>query len=427
MSATVRAGYKQTDVGIIPCGWEVLPISKLSTEFRGGAPLKPTDFADRGVKVLPKGGVGRAGVLNIADKDIQYCRPEYADAHSRNQVNNTYTIVVLRDLVPSGPSIGLMVEIDSNESFVLAQGVYGFRVNLERADARYLIQLSNTAWYRGLANSIMVGSTQVHITNTAFKNVQLPVPPLLEQRAIAGALTDVDALLAKLDALVAKKRDLKQAAMQQLLTGKTRLPGFSGEWVQRSIASFSAFVTKGATPTTYGFKWVSDGVIFLRSECVAADGLDLTQSMYISEAAHKVLIRGEVRPGDILITITGNVGRIVTVNEKIDVGNINQHIARIRVIDTDVSSEFVSHWLSQPVVRHYYSTITTGQAYPQLSLKQVRETLVPLGAIDEQTAIATILSDMDAELVALEARRDKTRALKQGMMQELLTGRIRLV
>ena len=134
-----------------------------------------------------------------------------------------------------------------------------------------------------------------------------------------------------------------------------------------------------------------------------------------------------MRPGDILITITGNVGRIVTVNEKIDVGNINQHIARIRVIDTDVSSEFVSHWLSQPVVRHYYSTITTGQAYPQLSLKQVRETLVPLGAIDEQTAIATILADMDAELAALEARRDKTRALKQGMMQELLTGRIRLV
>ena len=177
MSAAVRAGYKQTEVGVIPEDWDVLPISALTTEFRGGAPLKPTDFVDRGIKVLPKGGVGRIGILYVADKDIQYCRPEYADAHPRNQVDKAYTIVVLRDLVPSGPSIGLMVEIDTTESFVLAQGVYGFKVNKERADARYLIQLSNTSWYRNLANSIMVGSTQVHITNTAYKKAVLPVPP----------------------------------------------------------------------------------------------------------------------------------------------------------------------------------------------------------------------------------------------------------
>lgn len=253
------------------------------------------------------------------------------------------------------------------------------------------------------------------------------MPPLTEQRAIAAALSDVDALLAKLEQLIAKKRDLKQATMQQLLTGQTRLPGFEGEWEPRQIASFSAFITKGATPTTYGFKWQPDGMLFLRSECVAADGLDLTQATFISEQAHKVLIRGEVKSGDILITITGNVGRVILLDRKFKAANINQHIARIRVIDSEVSPAFVFYWLSQPTVRHYYSTITTGQAYPQISLKQVRETVVPIGSFAEQTAIAAVLSDMDTDLAALEARRDKTRALKQGMMQELLTGRIRLV
>lgn len=95
--------------------------------------------------------------------------------------------------------------------------------------------------------------------------------------------------------------------------------------------------------------------------------------------------------------------------------------------DENVASQYVYHFLSQPQVRRYYNTITTGQAYPQISLQQVRNTRIPLPSKSEQTAIADVLSDMDAEIAALEARRDKTRALKQGMMQELLTGKTRLI
>jgi type I restriction enzyme, S subunit len=272
-----------------------------------------------------------------------------------------------------------------------------------------------------------VGSTMVNLNQKTLSELFIQVPPPIEQLAIGEALADADALDAKLDTLIAKKRDLKQAAMQQLLTGQTRLPGFNGAWQTRRVSSFSAFVTKGATPTTYGFKWEADGVRFLRSECVSAQGLDLTESMFISEHAHSMLIRGEVRPGDILITITGNVGRVVLLDSNIGVANINQHIARIRVNDAAVSPAYVFHWLSQPGVRQHLGTIMTGQAYPQISLKQVRETQIPLGSLAEQTAIAAVLSDMDAELATLESRRDKTRSLKQGMMQELLTGRIRLI
>ena len=139
----LNPGYKQTDVGVIPEDWEATPLSELVTEFRGGASLKPRDFTTTGIKVLPKGAVGRTGWLRIYDDDLQYCSPSYASVHRTNQVDQSYTIVVLRDLVPSGPSIGLIVQIKEAETYVLAQGVYGFKVN-PRVEPRYLIQLSNT-------------------------------------------------------------------------------------------------------------------------------------------------------------------------------------------------------------------------------------------------------------------------------------------
>ena len=198
------------------------------------------------------------------------------------------------------------------------------------------------------------------------------------------------------------------------------------DWLPKPIRKFSAFVTKGATPTTYGFGWEDDGVVFLRSECVSDKGLDLAQSMFISREAHAALARGEVRSGDILMTITGNVGRVVQLASDFGYANINQHIARIRVNDPDVSPGFVYHFLCQPRIRAHYASITTGQAYPQISLQQVRETLVSLPRPPEQRAIAGALGDVDALIGGLDQLMAKKRDLKKAAIQQLLTGRTSL-
>jgi type I restriction enzyme S subunit len=274
------------------------------------------------------------------------------------------------------------------------------------------------------------------------KNFVLLIPKQkTEQKAISKALSDVDGLIDGLTKLIAKKRDIKTATMQQLLTGKTRLPGFGegkgnkqtelGEipedWKVVPMGEISSFITKGSTPTTYGFSWEQDGILFLRSECVSKNGLELSQSMFISEKAHSVLNRSELRSGDILITITGNVGRVVLLNSDFGIANMNQHIARIRINIDTVYEGFVYHYLNQSHIRKYYNTITTGLAYPQISLKQVRETPVPLPVFGEQQAIAQALSDMDQEIETLQTRLNKTKSIKQGMMQELLTGKTRLI
>ena len=197
------------------------------------------------------------------------------------------------------------------------------------------------------------------------------------------------------------------------------------DWPFKPLVQLCAFITKGSTPTTYGFTWQQSGVLFLRSECVSEVGLDLAQSMFISEAAHATLRRSEVTNGDILITITGNVGRVVLL-AGFGTGNVNQHIARIRVVAPEADVRFVFHYLSRPESRRRFESITTGQAYPQISLQQVREAEIPLPPLPEQRAIAAALSDVDALLAKLDQLIAKKRDLKQAAMQQLLTGQTRL-
>jgi len=197
------------------------------------------------------------------------------------------------------------------------------------------------------------------------------------------------------------------------------------DWETVPLAQLSAFITKGATPTTYGYKWEESGILFLRSECVSAEGLDLVQSMHISSPAHEALRRSAVHDGDILITITGYVGRVVLL-KGLGSANINQHIARIRIVAHGVDAGYVYQFLSQRRVRRTFESITTGQAYPQISLLQVRAATVALPREPEQRAIAEALADVDELLGALEALIAKKRAIKQGAMQQLLTGKTRL-
>ncbi|MBM4223852.1 MAG: hypothetical protein FJ167_03480 [Gammaproteobacteria bacterium] len=418
----VKPGYALTEAGVIPEDWDVAPLSELLTEFRGGAPLKPSDFTKTGVKVLPKGAVGRTGWLELEEDEVQYCSPSYAAAHRNNQVDETYTIVVLRDLVPSGPSIGLIVQIKQPDKFVLAQGVYGFKTN-QPGNPGYLVQLSNTRWYRQLMNSIMVGSTQVHITNTAFKRAKIPLPKPDEQRAIAEALSDVDGLLGGLDRLIAKKRDLKQAAMQQLLTGQTRLPGFSGEWEVKRLGDVATLHKGKGLPKSALSPYGSE-------PCVHYGELFTQYGETIRETISRTnKSAGEFRSvaNDVLmptsdVTPRGLAKASCVVADGVVLGG---DILVIRTEPKLISGTFLSH-----VIRReddQVLSLVSGTTVFHLYGADMKKFTFTLPRLDEQLAIVTVLADMDAELAALEARRDKTRDLKQAMMQELLTGRTRLI
>jgi type I restriction enzyme S subunit len=433
----LKSYYKKTEVGVIPEDWEVMSIGQIARIKTGpfGTLLKASEYSSEGVPVVSVGEI-RHGYLRISDNTPRVS--EVVTKRLPQYVLKAGDIVFGRK---GGVDRSAHIRKEEDGWFLGSDGI-AIRADVIHQPEFLAFQFQTTAvknWL--LQNSI--GTTMPSLNQGVLSRVQIPIPSTIhEQEAIAEALSDADALIESLEQLLAKKRNLKQGAMQKLLSGEIRLAGFRqskpswkqttfgrmpGDWMPTRLERVSAFITKGSTPTTYGFGWQSDGVLFLRSECVSECGLDLSQSMFIGEDAHRLLRRSEVSSGDLLMTITGNVGRVVLLGDDCTQANINQHIARIRIVNEQVAPLFVFHFLSQPIVRRHYNLITTGQAYPQLSLKQVRETEIPLPSLREQQAIAAVLSDMDADIAMLDGKLTKTRQLKTGMMQELLTGRIRLI
>jgi type I restriction enzyme, S subunit len=268
------------------------------------------------------------------------------------------------------------------------------------------------------------------------------VPPPDEQRAIAGALNDVNALLAKLNALITKKRDLKQAAMQQLLTGQTRLPGFKvnhgfnqtkvglipEEWVVKPLSSV---LIKGRLGGNYPNQNREADHSLMKKGNIARGYMDTSKVEYIWSSLTPDPIH-RLRYGDVLFNTRNTldlVGKVAIWRDELPVAYYNSNLMRLEFDPHEVcSNEYANYTLNTAGAVARLRALATGTtsvaAIYTRDLLRMPFIVPPLA---EQRAIATTLSNMDAEISALEAHRDKTLALKQGMMQELLTGRIRLV
>jgi type I restriction enzyme S subunit len=274
---------------------------------------------------------------------------------------------------------------------------------------------------------VQYGTAQKQFNINDAVDFLYPVPPLPEQRAIATALSDVDALLDAIDRLIAKQRDLKQAAMQQLLTGETRLPGFTGKWETKRLGDLFEITS---SKRVFQSEWRSEGVPFYRARELAVLGetgqvdneLFIAKSLYDSfRTAH-----GVPEVGDMLVTGVGTLGKVYVVRNEEEFYFKDGNIIWFKIRGA-VSAEFLRQLYLTKVVMKQITDGSAGTTVGTYTISGAKKTQIPFPPLPEQTAIATVLSDMDLELAALEQRRDKTRALKQGMMQELLTGRTRLV
>ncbi|MDP1550503.1 MAG: restriction endonuclease subunit S [Nitrosomonas sp.] len=274
-----------------------------------------------------------------------------------------------------------------------------------------------------------IGATINQITNANLNAFKIPLPSSSQERiTIAAALSDVDALLAKLDQFIAKKRDLKQAAMQQLLTGQTRLPGFSGEWEVKSIGELCDYQNGTSLEQFFnqedGFKVISIGNY-------SVTGKFVDNGVYINIKHRKLVEKFILRRNDLTMSLNDKtsvgaiIGRVLLIDQD-DLFVFNQRTMRLRPKEI-VSPSYLHHAVNAD--RSHSALVGLAKPGTQIYINtdDVIDLKLSVPPLPEQTAIATVLSDMDAELAALEARRDKTSALKQGMMQELLTGRIRLV
>ena len=287
----------------------------------------------------------------------------------------------------------------------------------------YLFRSMSRRW-----KNLMAGSIHNTIYMPVFQTLKIPLPPISEQRSIAEALGDADARIAALEALIAKKRDLKQATMQQLLTGKNRLPGFSKNW--NDVPLGDLFIFKNGLNKAKEFFGHGSPII---------NYMDVFGSAGIK--AHEVLGKVSVttdeirtygaQKGDVFFTrtseTTDEIGISSVLLETVPNCVFSGFVLRARPKNQMLEDQFKQYCFSS---RHVRDQIIASASYTTRALtngRNLSSVRMAIPETDEQIAIAEVLSDMDDEITALEAEAEKARAIKQGMTQILLTGKTRLV
>jgi type I restriction enzyme S subunit len=241
-------------------------------------------------------------------------------------------------------------------------------------------------------------------------------------------LADIDRLIRDLEFLIAKKRDIKQAAMQELLTGTRRLPGFEGEWEVKKLGDSALLKARIGWQGLTTAEYLSSGNYFLVTGTEFESGyIAWNECHFVDEKRYKQDKYIQLRPRDILVTKDGTIGKVALVTGLPGPATLNSGIFVIRPLDNAFSPEFFYYLLCSQVFSGFLGQLAAGSTINHLYQKDFVSFLYRIPpTIEEQAAIANILNDIDSELIALKIRLNKTRAIKQGMMQELLTGKIRL-
>ena len=417
----IKPGYKLTEVGVIPEEWEIKRLGRVGRVIRGASPRPQGDKRYYG------GNIARLMVEDVT-RDGKYIIPivdyltEEGAKRSRPCKKGTLTIVCSGTVgIPSFLAVDACIHDGFLALIEINKRVYDDYLYHQLMMLKEKFEISATH-----------GGVFTNLTTNILIDFQIPLPPLPEQHAIATALSDVDALIASLDKLIAKKRDIKQATMQQLLTGKMRLPGFS-----KQVKSAYKQTDIGVIPAEWNFYKFAQ-IATIRKKHVAPKRFDTdlfcVELEHIGQGSGRLItystvtdaysLKAEFNTGDILF------------------GRLRAYLRKYWLADRDgiCSTEIwplipnenavTSQYLFQLVQTNQFieaACTAYGTHMPRADWNVLKNYEVSLPPLNEQQAIATVLADMDAEIAALERRRDKTRALKQGMMQELLTGKTRLV
>lgn len=403
MSTEIKPGYKMTEIGVIPEEWDLVTAGQIG-RFRGGNGF-PLEFQGELTGTYPYFKV--SDMNNVGNETMMHVANNYISEITRKALGAAIFAKNSIVFAKVGAAVFLERKRILAQPSCLDNNMSAFELDDKKANYRYV--------HHRLLNirlSDLVSTTALpSLSGKVLSEIKFPLPPLEEQCAIATALSDVDVLLTEIDRLIAKKRDIQQATMQQLLTGQRRLPGFSGEWEVKRIEDLADCLDNLRIPLNESQRKEMQGDY---PYCGANGVLDYVNDYVIDD---DIILMAEdggyfdeyiFRP--IAYRMTGKCW-------------VNNH-AHILKAKTGCDQGFLFYSLVHKNILSYLASGT--RAKLNKSEMNKIEVHLPKEKV-EQTAIAAILSDMDAELAALETRRDKARQLKQGMMQELLTGRIRLV
>lgn len=422
-SSPTFSDHKQSEFGLIPNAWNIKFISQILIRGRLGGNY-PNQDQETDCPLIKMGNLGR-GQIDISK--VEYIQPGIvpdpvhrlmnADVlfNTRNTLDLVGKVAIWRNELPAAYYNSNLMRLEFDEKDVISNCYANYALNSHRSVL--------------LLRAIATGTTSVAAIYTRDL-LRLPfiVPPHSEQYAIASALSDADRLINALNSLIAKKRAIKLAAMQQLLTGKTRLPGFTQDWKPLAMAKKSVLKARigwqGLTTAEYlktGEYRLVTGTDF------EAGRIDWSHCFYVTEKRYRQDPHIQLKPGDVLLTKDGTIGKVGYVDELPGPATLNSGVFVIRPKNGAYDSLFLFYILKSRIFEEFLAKLQAGSTIVHLYQKDFVSFRFMAPPITEQQAIVSILSNMDSELAVLDHLREKTTAIKQGMMQVLLTGRIRLL
>lgn len=405
----IETKFKQTEIGLIPEEWKVFSVGKdcIVKARIGWQGLTTSEYFETGEYAL------------ITSTDIIDGSIDWKTCHfvSKFRYEQDVKIQVQEDdiLISKDGTIG-KVGIVRNQPFpaTLNSGVFVIRAKNDKNQKGFSLAFVSD-YFREFINRLTAGSTIVHLYQKDIVHFKFPLPiDIYEQQRIATALSDIDALISALNKKIEKKKLIKQGAMQQLLTGKKHLPGFSEPWVEKRLGDGLKFKTGFPFNSTYFNQ--SMGIRLVRNRDLKSDD----QITYFNGFVDQDFV---LFNGDLLIGMDGDFMPCIW-NKGIAL--LNQRVGKIELTSKKWCLNYLYYALQNPLKEKQEGTGAT--TVKHLSHSDIeRMELKMASSLSEQTAIAEILSDMDKEIAELETKRTKYDRIKQGMMQQLLTGKIRLI
>ncbi|WP_286761332.1 restriction endonuclease subunit S [Salegentibacter sp. UBA1130] len=412
----LKKGYKQTEVGVIPEDWEYSYLGNLGV-FKKGKGIRKDEVISDGLQCV------RYGQLYTTYDFLIYETKSFISSYSaENSTKIKKGDILFAGSGETKDEIGKCATLTSDK--ITYAGGDIIILTPSNANSVYLGYLLNEKSIQKQKSQMGQGDAVVHIYSSGLSKIKIPLPPIEEQKAIAQVLSDTDQLIQNLKTLLAKKHAIKQGAMQELLTGKKRLKGFDGEWEMSKLGDIANFhkgkaLSKSQIKESGKTKCIHYGELFTKySEVITEinNRTDLTEKIFLSRANDILMPTSDVTPRGLATASCINEDGVI----------LGGDILVIRVPNSLLNGIFFSYLIS--INKDKVLQLVTGSTVYHLYGSDMAKFEFKLpNDIKEQKAIAQILSDMDSEIEALEIQLGKTQHLKQGMMQELLTGRIRLV
>lgn len=412
----MKKGYKLTDIGIIPQEWEVKELGNVCQifgriGFRGYTVNDIVGKEQGAITISPS---------NIKDNKIDFTECTYISwfKYEESPEIKIFNGDIL--LVKTGSTYGktAIVKGLKEKATVNPQLIVLKKILINNDFLGYIMSFNIV---QNQISSTIVGGAIPTLAQEQIKKFQIPLPPSVsEQKAIAQALSDTDALITALEALIDKKRLIKQGTMQQLLTGKRRLEGFSEKWEVKKLGDIGECII-GLTYKPENIK--ESGLLVLRSSNIKDNLLKFDDNVFVDIDVSEKL---RIKIGDILICVRNGSRDLIGKSALMDKRVENQTFGAFMSVFRTENYEFVFHLFQSDILKRQIKD-NLGATINQITNKDLNSFEIPYPSVSEQKAIAAILSDMDAEIAQLEAKRDKYKQVKQGMMQELLTGKTRLI